>query len=266
MVGDSDRDWSVSVNCAHLHPHFGKKTPEEMMQELRQEEAAGEVDLNLMEYKEKRLLARQAPYPSIVIEVRASPPLDFGDAPLRQRQQSAQGANDDTPVSSDDVEKLEALFGKSAHLDHPTSSTERNQEEGFFAAMGQNIQELSAVTPLNMAQQWMIENDPNLTPERTAFTETNTAQVDGAYEFVFTNAAMVVEAAGSVERQYLVMPHFLSLAATSFEKFSLEVQGLLATAAPDLLAVETFHPEHIDASKRSPVPIFLLQRKEATAN
>jgi len=55
-------DWSVSVNCAHLHPSFGEKTPEEAMQELKDEEEAGEVDLNYEEYKKKRILARQSPF------------------------------------------------------------------------------------------------------------------------------------------------------------------------------------------------------------
>ncbi len=68
--GDGERDWSVSVNCAHLHPKFGEPTPEEELEEMKNEDLDGEVDLNLKAYKEKRLLARRSPYPTIVIEVR----------------------------------------------------------------------------------------------------------------------------------------------------------------------------------------------------
>lgn len=267
IIGEAENDWSVSVNCAHLHPNFGKKTPEETLKEMQKQDETGEteVDLNYEEYKEKRLLARQSPFPTIVIEVRAGPPPDFGDAPP-QAPEAKKGAakDDDAKISSADIQKLEALFGRSAHLDHPTNEedSEASFDDMFYDAIGGRIQELSAVTPLNMAQQWVVENDPQAS-EKTAFTESSTAHVDEAYEFTFTNIAMLCEANGAVERQYLVMPHFLSSAATSFEKFTTEVEAMLGHL-PDLkkkVAVSTFHPEHIDSTKRSPVPLFVLQWK-----
>jgi hypothetical protein len=259
----TDSEWSVSVNCAHLHPDFGKKTAQETLQEMQEQEETGEVDLVYEEYKEKKLLARQSPFPTIVIEVRAVPPPDFGDAPPQTSAVSAEAAPD-AKVSSDDVQRLEALFGKSAHLDHPTNENEsKSGDDDFYDAIGYRIGELSAVTPLQMAQQWALDNDPQVS-EMSAFTESRTAQVDEAYEFIFTNIAMLCEAKGVVERQYLVMPHFLSSAATSFEKFSKEVEAMIGHM-PDLkdkVAIATFHPEHVEATKRSPVPLFVLQWKK----
>ena len=66
---------SVSVNCAHLHPQYGEQTPEQELQALQEEEE--DLDLNLRDYKERRMLARRSPYPSVVVEVRATPPPEF---------------------------------------------------------------------------------------------------------------------------------------------------------------------------------------------
>lgn len=281
-------DWSVSVNCAHLHPSFGEKTPEEAMQELKDEEEAGEVDLNYEEYKKKRILARQSPFPTVVIEVRAAPPPDFGASSPQSQQQRDPAAStasgdkennnsDKEGVTAADVARLEALFGKSAQLAKDSEITD-NDEDGFYNSIGQSIQEVSAVTTLNMAQQWIAENDPAAakgsaeTTPVAAFTETDTAHVDSAYEFVFTNIAMMADQATAkkeegtksqpqIQRQYLCMPHFLSSAATSFEKFSKEVAKISAVLPElrDNVTITTFHPEHIDPAKRSPVPIFALK-------
>lgn len=258
----SDSEWSVSVNCAHLHPDFGKRTAQEILKEMQEQEASGEeIDLVYEAYQAKKLLARQSPFPTIVIEVRASPPPDFGDAPPPQPPASHKAAQDqDDQVSSDDIQKLEALFGKSAHIGS------KSGDDDFYDAIGYTIGEsLSAATPLQMAQQWALDNDPHVS-EKSAFTESRTAQVDEAYEFIFTNIAMLCEskAKGAVERQYLVMPHFLSAAATSFEKFSKEVETMIGHL-PDLkdkVAITTFHPEHVESTKRSPVPLFVLQWKK----
>jgi hypothetical protein len=256
----TDSEWSVSVNCAHLHPDFGKKTAAETLQEMQEQEASGEaIDLVYEEYQAKKLLARQSPFPTIVIEVRSQSPPDFGDAPPQKPTSSASAeAAQDDKVSSDDIQKLEALFGKSAHIES------KSGDDDFYDAIGYRIgDEVSAVTPLQMAQQWALDNDPQVS-EMSAFTESRTAQVDEAYEFIFTNIAMLCEAKGEVERQYLVMPHFLSAAATSFEKFSKEVDTMISHL-PDLkdkVDIVTFHPEHVASAKRSPVPLFVLQWKK----
>jgi hypothetical protein len=120
---------------------------------------------------------------------------------------------------------------------------------------------VSSVTPLRLAQEWMAHNDPDIVGE-AAFTESGTRHVDAAYEFVFTNLAMMKDA--GTPRQYLVMPRFLSSSATSFEKASHEVAKLVAVL-PDLagrVKVHTYHPEHVDAARRSPVPVYVLEWRE----
>jgi hypothetical protein len=115
----------VSVNCAHLHPKFGEKSPEQQLKELKQEEEEGEVDLNLAEYKERRLQARRSPYPSIVVEVRSMAPPEFTPPPPtapktpQALDDDVVGAGDDNdsddfPIDSAFVQQLEALFSKSS--------------------------------------------------------------------------------------------------------------------------------------------------------
>ena len=65
---------SVSINCAHLHPKYGEKSPNEIVAEMTAEDFAGETDVNLIEYRNRRDEARRSPYPSVIVEVRATPP------------------------------------------------------------------------------------------------------------------------------------------------------------------------------------------------
>lgn len=253
---DYEREWSVAINCAHLHPKFGEKTPAQILEEMQMEDASGEVDVNLEQYKRAREAARRSPYPTVVLEVRATPPPDFGQSPPQQRTNAYIGDGEEK-VTAADIQRLEALFGKSAVSDKSAASG----DEGFWSSIGNTIQEVAAVTPLNMAQQWISKYDPEIIQEHTAFTETSTMYVDAAYEFVFTNIAMMTQDKIDGCRYYLVMPHFLSSAATSFEKFAAQVNNLIGCLSdiPGTVDIETFHPEHISAEKRSPVPIFALQ-------
>ena len=276
---EDDKEWSVSVNCAHLHPKFGEKTPREEMKELQQLDQPGEVvDVHYQEFLKRRVLARQSPYPTVVIEVRATPPPDFsGESPPPSTTLSSSTASStqkEGDVTAADIMKLEQLFGKSAHMNHPTKhTTKKQEEEAFYSAIGDSIQELSAVSALTMAQNYMATADPTI-PATAAFTESNTETVDEAYEFIFTNVAMMAETVhrqqqrgrGGGEddvRHYVVMPHFVTSAATSLEKFSRQCQSILDTL-PDLanrIDIETYHPEHVHEAKRSPMPIILLRWK-----
>ena len=106
----------VSINCAHLHPNFGEPTPDEQLAAMKHGEEEGEVDMNLQDYKKRRDEARRSPYPSVIVEVQSCPPPDFG--PRRDEAAMEAAAQDtpaaDTDVTSEDVKKLEALFGMSA--------------------------------------------------------------------------------------------------------------------------------------------------------
>jgi hypothetical protein len=309
LAGETSRDWSVSVNCAHLHPGFGKKSPQEEMQQMKDEETAGEVDVHAQEYAAKRLLARQSPYPTIVVEVRAQPPPDWGVNPIPRQQpqqpttqelteedeEEGEGMSEQykynrkkllqMEISPQDVSKLEALFGKPAATDHPLHgdgavnsdvtnneqpTEQKKKENSFYDSIGKTIEEISAVSHMRMAQEWIKTNDEKFSPITSAFTETDTGEIDHGYEFVFTNLAMqkyhasADNIAGS-RRQYLVMPRFLSSSATSLEKFTKEVMNIVNTL-PDLrgkVKLSTFHPEHIEQGRRSPLPIICLQWTES---
>jgi len=212
LDGDGeDRDWVVSVNCAHLHPKYGEKTPEQELQELQEEELQGEaVDLNLQMYKKQRLLARRSPYPSVVIEVRSMAPPKFTPPQPTGRTVSPksldsdkididEGETDDssggaeTPkIDTDYVNQLEALFSKSSLDNESSSSTSTTNKEGdFYESIGSHIETVSSVTPLILAQNWIHQNDPLFDVTQCSFTVSDAANhVDEAYEFLFTNLGM----------------------------------------------------------------------------
>jgi len=262
MYGEGERDWCVSVNCAHLHPKFGEKTPEQRLKELQEEEENGEVDLNLQDYKKRRVLARRSPYPSVVVEIRAQPPPDFTPPPPSGPTSPDPVEETDEEISPDFINSLEALFSKSS----------LQKEGGFYESIGSHIEEISSLTPMQVAQNWIAKNDPLFDASACAFTTSNTPHVDEAYEFVFTNLAMQTTQfledskvdAGAQKRQYLVMPNFVTTSATSMEKFTKEVESIVSTLpmVRTHVGVSCTHPEHIEEGKRSPVPVFILQWKD----
>lgn len=271
---------SVSVNCAHLHPQFGEKSPEQQLKDLQEEDEQGEVDLNLLEYKERRLQARRSPYPSVVVEVRSMAPPEFTPPPPKAPQQPQALEDDDDndaregtsvdqfKIDAEFVQHLETLFSK---------SSVQKEGDGFYDSIGSHIETFSSVTPLMVAQTWIDQNDPLFDVTRCAFTVSEATHVDEAYEFVFTNLAMqtsvflsqttgslAVKEVGGQRRQYLVMPHFLSNSATSMEKFTMQVQNIIRTLPPvrHKIDVSFLHPEHVDGDKRCPVPVIILQWKD----
>lgn len=287
---DEDRDWVVSVSCAHLHPKYGEKTPEQELKEMQEEEEQGEVDLNLEMYKKQRLLARQSPYPSVVIEVRSMSPPKYTPPPSPQRGPVApqwineidadkedSDATETTNIDADIVNQLEALFSKSS-LDSGDSA---NEEGDFYESIGSHIETLSTVTPLMVAQTWIDQNDSFFDMTQCSFTVSDATHVDEAYEFLFTNLGMqtshfLAEGGSSgpesevtpppvikdtQKRQYMVMPHFLSSSATSLEKFTKQAQRIIRTlpSIGSKVDLTSFHPEDVDAQKRCPVPVIVLQ-------
>lgn len=291
-----DRDWVVSVNCAHLHPKYGEKTPEQELTELRAEDEEGEVDVNLEAYKKQRLLARRSPYPSVVIEVRSMAPPEYTPPPptgpvsprsiddidvrgsgTDDDDETPGDASADTRIDADFVNQLEALFSKSS-LDSKSSS-----DGEFYESIGSHIETFSSVTPLMVAQNWIDKNDPLFDVTQCSFTVSDATHVDEAYEFVFTNLGMQTsqflqrasdggeaEAASETareaqKRQYMVLPHFLSSSATSLEKFTAQSGAMIRTlpSIGDKVDLECFHPEHVDETKRCPAPVVILQWKGA---
>lgn len=102
-----------------------------------------DVDVNYEEMKKRRQEARQAPYPTIVLEVMASPPPNFNQSPPPSAAKEAIPSEGEVNrISGADVQKLEALFGQSAATDHPTSQADEekevvdNDEEAFWNSFG----------------------------------------------------------------------------------------------------------------------------------
>ncbi|KAL7466211.1 hypothetical protein ACHAXS_006501 [Conticribra weissflogii] len=269
---DSSNDWVVSINCAHLHPQYGVQTPEERLAAMKHEDEEGEVDINLQEYKQRRDEARRSPYPSIIVEVQSTPPPDFGSrSSARPKPPSpatrppffaeASDGEKDPTVTSDDVKRLEALFGMSAAT--------KSSDDMFYDALGEAFgdKQISTTTPLEMAQNWVLENDPAFDVNTSTFTNSDTRHVDAAYEFVFNNFAMLRSQKDALpkrgQKSYIVLPNFLPTSATSFDRFAGQVSNIIRSI-PGLtqkVTVSTFHPEHIEKRTRSPVPIFVATWK-----
>jgi hypothetical protein len=325
-------EWVTSVNLGHLHPSYGLYTDVVM---------DAEPDAATKEYLARRMLARRSPYPSMVIEVRSTPPFDMPQGENkefksmqrrnhpREEQDPDGGAGPGADaVSMDDVKRLEALFGKGVALgggdegitihdtqdeaQHKEFSVRVPAEDELWAklAQSQEILEVSLLSSVDQAQQWVVDQDEDYCPEWSSFTSYDTQHVDAAYEFVFStiafhrnraNAAGATSASFSsstttttsqpyqsgytawkaadadlvnvnanndhddamlkLKRDYLLMPQFLSKAATSFEKFAAEVQQIVDVipTVSDYLTVSTFHPEHVEKERRSPVPIMVLE-------
>jgi len=271
-----EMDWSVSVNAALLHPKYGDKTPEEIIKEMKKEDEEGEIDVNLKRYIEMRNASRKAPYPSVVIEVRATPPTAFSQE-NEQSQPNSSSMQDTQPeekgnISIEQIEKLEALFGSSA-ISHPKEEEAGSDEDAFYDAIAKAVGKEIVEDPLVRAQNWISMNDPFFDEGTSTFTKSSATHVDAAYEYAFSSMAMHIASgstqtwtSGSTEyqigsRSYIVMPKLVSSSATSFEKFANEINKISRTipGLGDLVSVTTMHPEQVQNDRRSPVPILVFQ-------
>ncbi len=269
------------MNCAHLHPKYGEKTPEQELRELQEEDETGEVDVNLEMYKKQRLIARRSPYPTVVIEVRSmappeyTPPPPSGPVSPKSVDEIDLEASEEEDIDADFVNQLEALFAKSS-LD---GSKKPTKDGDFYEAIGSHIETFSSVTPLMVAQNWIDKNDPLFDVTQCSFTVSEATHVDEAYEFLFTNLGMQTSqflvhkkdpnapakpsSKSAQKRQYMVLPHFLSRSATSLEKFTKQAERIISTIPSISTKVDltSFHPEDINEAKRCDVPVIVLQWK-----
>ena len=288
---DWTQEWITSVNLAHLHPEYGTYVQGEAANksDVSKADAAAPVDPSTKYYAEARVLARRSPYPSMVIEVKSTPPFSNNESGPQPKKPAApvRTPDSDPTVSMEDLKKLEALFGLKAVLNtnddkemEQQQKTSATNEDDMWDALSRSkgIQQITFMSPADIGQEWIIENDRLYDADSSYFTSFDTMHVDAAYEFIFATIAMQrnrAKAAASssggsnnnkagdiaLKRDYLIFPNFLSKAATSFEKFSGQVQKII-NAIPgisDVLCVSTFHPEHVDQAKRSPVPILVLE-------
>lgn len=115
--------YSVSINCAHLHPQFGELSPDEQLEAMKAEEETGEVDLNLQEYKKRRDEARRSPYPSVIVEVQSTPPPEY--TPSRMKYIREEGEEE---ITIEDIQRLNAI------LDMKPGAP---KDGGFYDALGE---------------------------------------------------------------------------------------------------------------------------------
>ena len=141
----------MSINGASLHPLYGEQTPKEMIEELEQMEKEGEMDMNKINIMRRKNQARRSPYPTLIVEVQASPPQFIDEDSYRRLGGSSSGSSppdSSLPPSDDDddlarrgvlqsvVLKLESIFAKSAALHKRTEVKEENSEDSFYNAIG----------------------------------------------------------------------------------------------------------------------------------
>lgn len=268
-------DWSVSINGASLHPKYGNKTPQEMINDIEDG-----IDVNQMELEKRRNRARRSPYPTLIVETKSSPPVtDGGQASSRGggSAPSAGGREDlhndleERGVLTDIVKKLESIFAKSAAI-HKKAEINKG-EDAFYKALGSvsGIEEILPCHPIESAQQWIMANDPLYNPTVSSFTSADVTHADAAYEFVFSNLAMHRYSPNGEtrarkeymigSRSYLIMPSFVSSSATSFEMFANEVRSIIKTidGLNEKVSISLMHPEHVRGEKRAPMPVFVLQ-------
>jgi hypothetical protein len=104
---------------------------------MRKEEEEGEIDVNLKEYVQQRNRARQSPFPTFVLEVRATPQMTptqvsppSTPTSSMQESDSIQRSFPEKGGDSADIAKLQALFGLPAATKRPT--VEKNTDEDDF--------------------------------------------------------------------------------------------------------------------------------------
>jgi len=167
----------------------------------------------------------------------------------------------DADVTSEDVKRLEALFGMSA------ADKSSSVDDTFYDALGEAFgnEQIIPETPLSMAQTWVLNNDPFFNELTSTFTNSNTRHVDAAYEYIFHNLAMLQndDSTKRGQKSYVVLPNFLPTSATSFDRFAGQVSNIIRVmpSMAEKVMVSTFHPEHVVKSTRAPVPIVVITWK-----
>lgn len=245
-----NKDWVVSINCAHLHPQYGELSPEEQLEAMKLEEEAGEVDLNLQAYKKRRNEARRSPYPSVIVEVMSTPPPEYTSPRMTYIREEGE-----EQITNEDIARLNALLNLNA------ASTKKDGD--FYDALGEAFADKSydAHTPLSKGQNWVLQNDPLFDQATSTFTTSDTRHVDKAYEYVFNTIAMILsQTPKQGQRSYIVLPEFLPNSSFSFDRFAEMIANILNSvpSMQDKTSISTFHPEHIEAMDTSPVPILVV--------
>ena len=268
-----------------MHPEYS--TPKNLLDTM---ENQGQMDKKKRKLIERKDQCRQAPYPTLIIEIKAEPQSDSDVI------DNGSDANVEYfGIKGAFMERLESIYAMSAAM---YRNEKDNEEDVFYNAIGlvswyvmhffcilpflvsdrfflqvSGIEEISPANALENAQDWIMENDRKYDAHLSSFTSSNLKHVDSAYEFVFLNLSLhdyspsddasknikATYTAGA--RSYLVLPKFVSSSATSFDKFANDVKSILNTidGLADRISLETLHPEHVHSGKRCPSPVLVLQ-------
>jgi len=262
-AGLLDQEWSAAINGAFLHPEY--QTPQSILDELEKQGAMNAEKQNQMDRKNR---ARQSPYPTLIIEVKSEP-------------QAKDSIDDDQTVdkveivgaSSDAVKQLESIYAKSAVLH---KRTDQGEEDIFYNSIGYvaGIEEVVPENAMESTKEWVVENDPRYSKNFSTFISSDLKHADSAFEFVFLNLSLHnflpnnddLETTKQTKykpgaRSYLVLPKFASSSATSFEKFTSDVRNIIKKidGLDDRVSVTAMHPEDVEADRRSPSPVIILQ-------
>jgi len=248
--------WITAVNLSHMHQKFG----EDIENDTDEEDSEA-----LKAYKEQRKRARQSPYPTVVFEVKSSPPQPMMSPPSGEKSPPSRDPEKDPSVRSEDVKRLEAMFGKTAS-EGIREADAKDDAGSDAAATAVDLFAKSVFSPIGHAQQWVVENDPLYVAEKSSFFVSDSRQVDGVYEFLLSMISSTLSAADTVpapelKSEYVILHKFCSKSATSVEKFQIQLLNLikLIPGLSSWLSLSNFHPEHLNKDKRSPAPILVLR-------
>ncbi|GMH55933.1 hypothetical protein TrLO_g15808 [Triparma laevis f. longispina] len=241
-LGEEDDEWQTSVNLAHLHPNFRNEdtpppTPESPYEDLSDEERQYQEKIKL--HKLKKTLARQSPYPTVVVEVRSQKVNSGVDDTLKAANAEQKNPSNDSPPSLDSLKFLEASFSKSAAGSTPPTPPSITPD-----IFPQISPKLSAKTYLTLPS--------------AIYREFNGKGVEEAYSFIFEGLGHYFEGVGGVGHIVVVMPKFLRGSATSFQKFGNDVNKLCEAIKLPIHAT-VYHPEDVDEDKRCPVGCLVME-------
>ena len=129
--------FSLNINGASLHPHYGENSPEEIIQDFQQFGNYGEMDLDKIENTKRKNQARRSPYPTLIIELQTAPPGE-GDASLPFHVSISDDDDDLSKrgVLKEIIMKLESVFAKSAVLHKNDEIKTKMNDDTFYSAIG----------------------------------------------------------------------------------------------------------------------------------
>ena len=128
-----EKEWNIHINGACLHPKYGEKSPKELMEDFeKMEQKSIEEEVKKMT---RRNHARRSPYPTIIIEIQAAPPLSEEEMKHVANNNSSDDDLERQGLLNEIVTKLESIFAKSAAL-HKKMDEKKDSDDELFDSIG----------------------------------------------------------------------------------------------------------------------------------